>query len=283
MYQNLKKGCGNVSLFILYTKSAYFYNKMESNSRRKFIGRATVASLAACCLPSAESFAAATVRRQNQTLKTGAVILFQGDSITDGNRGRNSDPNHIMGHGYAFSIASRIGADYPEKKYQFYNRGISGNKVNDLENRWKAETLDLKPDVLSILVGVNDSSSVVFKREPVITVEKYEEIYTSLLEQTKATFPDILFVLCEPFILKGGRVTENWEAYYFDIVQRQAIVRRLATKYNSVFVGFQEVFDNACDNAPADYWIWDGVHPTVAGHELMAREWLKQVESRIRF
>jgi lysophospholipase L1-like esterase len=216
-------------------------------------------------------------------LKTGAVILFQGDSITDGNRGRNTDPNHIMGHGYAFSIASRVGADYPEKKYQFYNRGISGNKVTDLEKRWQVETLDLKPDVLSILVGVNDSSSVVFKREPIISVEKYEETYTSLLEQTKAAFPNILFVLCEPFILKGGRVTENWNAYHSDIVQRQAVVRKLATKFDGVFVGFQQVFDKACDRATAGYWIWDGVHPTVAGHELMAREWLKQVGKRISF
>jgi lysophospholipase L1-like esterase len=155
--------------------------------------------------------------------------------------------------------------------------------VNDLEKRWQAETLDLKPDVLSILVGVNDSSSVVLKREPFISVEKYEEIYTSLLEQTKAAFPTILFVLCEPFILKGGRVTENWDAYHSDIIQRQAVVRKLAAKYDTVFVSFQEVFDKACEKAPADYWIWDGVHPTVAGHELMAREWLKQVEKRIRF
>lgn len=256
---------------------------METNSRRKFIKVAALTSIAAYCLPPTESSAAVAVRTQNQSLKNGAVILFQGDSITDGNRGRNTDPNHIMGHGYAFSIASRVGADYPEKRYQFYNRGISGNKVNDLEERWQAETLDLKPDVLSILVGVNDSSSVVFKRDPVIPIEKYEEIYTSLLEQTKAAFPNILFVLCEPFILKGGRVTENWEAYHSDIVKRQAIVRKLAIKYNAVFVGFQEVFDKACEKATAGYWIWDGVHPTVAGHELMAREWLKQVGKRITF
>jgi len=133
------------------------------------------------------------------------------------------------------------------------------------------------------LVGVNDSSSVVLKRQPLISVEKYEEIYTSLLEQTKAAFPTILFVLCEPFILPVGKVKENWDAYHSDIVQRQTIVRNLAAKYNAVFVGFQEVFNIACDKAAADYWIWDGVHPTVAGHELMAREWLKQVEKRIKF
>jgi len=256
---------------------------METNSRRKFIRGAALASFAACCVPSVDSFAAIAIQTTIPSLKEGAVILFQGDSITDGNRGRNADPNHILGHGYQFSIGSRVGADYPGKKYVFYNRGISGNKVIDLEKRWKTDTLDLKPDVLSFLVGVNDSSSVVFQSEPVITVEMYEATYNALLEQTLAQFPDILFILCEPFILPVGKVKKNWDAYHSDIVQRQAVVRKLAEKYNAVFVSFQEVFDKACEKAPADYWIWDGVHPTVAGHELMAREWLKQVEKRIRF
>ena len=85
-----------------------------------------------------------------------ARILFQGDSITDGNRGRNSDPNHILGHGYVFLIAARWGAAYPEKDWTFLNRGVSGNTVADLSSRWQADTLDLQPDLLSILVGVND-------------------------------------------------------------------------------------------------------------------------------
>jgi lysophospholipase L1-like esterase len=256
---------------------------MENNSRRKFIRGAALTGIATYCLPQLETFAAIQSQPAKTRLKEGAVILFQGDSITDGNRGRNADPNHIMGHGYTFSIASRVGADYPAKRYQFYNRGISGNKVTDLEKRWQAETLDLKPDVLSILIGVNDSSSVVLSWPPVVSVEKYEETYNKLLDQTKAVFPKILYVLCEPFILKVGGVAENWDAYHSDIVQRQTVVRKLVEKYNTVFVGFQEVFDKACEKAPAGYWIWDGVHPTVAGHELMTREWLKQVEKQISF
>jgi lysophospholipase L1-like esterase len=254
---------------------------MTNQSRRKFIGNTAVTGLASCFLSVTEisenSF------QPEKRLKNGAVILFQGDSITDGNRGRNEDPNHIMGHGYAFSIASRVGADFPEKNYKFYNRGISGNKVTDLENRWQSDTLDLKPDVLSILVGVNDAASVVFTRPPVVSVEKYEDTYNALLEQTKTVFPDILFVLCEPFILKVGKVKENWEKYHQNIKQRQEVVKKLAVKHDAVFVASQEVFNNVCDKAPAEYWMWDGVHPTVAGHELLAREWLKQVEKRISF
>ena len=256
---------------------------MENNSRRNFIRGLALTGVASVCLPGMATLAGETKTGYKLKAGNGMVILFQGDSITDGNRGRNTDPNHILGHGYQFSIGSRLGADYPEKRMIFYNRGISGNKVIDLANRWQADTLDLKPDVLSILVGVNDSSSVVVHWEPVVTVEKYEETYKFLLDQTLAKFPNIVFVLCEPFILQVGKVKENWEAYHTDIIKRQAIVRKLATQYNAVFVGFQKVFDNACEKAPADYWIWDGVHPTVAGHELMAREWLKQVEKRIKF
>src|SRR5436189_5610224 len=86
----------------------------------------------------------------------GARILFQGDSITDGNRGRDADPNHILGHGYVFIIAAKYGAAFPELNLDFINRGISGNTVLDLEKRWQKDTLDLKPDVWSVLIGVND-------------------------------------------------------------------------------------------------------------------------------
>ncbi len=253
----------------------------KNHSRRSFIKGISLTGAAVTCFPVMESFALATNSERKMKAGKGMVILFQGDSITDGNRGRTKDPNHIMGHGYAFSIASRLGADLPEKQFTFYNRGISGNKVNDLATRWQADTLDLKPDVLSILVGVNDASSVVFQWEPVINIEKYEEGYKALLDQTLAKNPKVIFVLCEPFILPVGKVKDNWEPYHADIINRQLVVRKLASQYNAVFVGFQEVFEKACKRAPADYWIWDGVHPTVAGHELMAREWLKQVGKRI--
>ena len=255
---------------------------MKQYSRRKFIGNTASAGLAGCFMPATGALGVNSVQPEKR-LKNNAVILFQGDSITDGNRGRNEDPNHIMGHGYAFSIASRVGADFPEKNYKFYNRGISGHKITDLESRWQKDTLDLKPDVLSMLIGVNDAASVIFNRPPVVPVEKYEETYDSLLEQTQSQYPEILFVLCEPFILKVGKVADNLDAYLADISKRREVVKKLAAKFDAVFVPSQEVFNKACEKAPAEYWMWDGVHPTVAGHELLAREWLKQVKSRISF
>lgn len=255
---------------------------MNKYSRRRFIGNTTAAGLASCFLPVTGTSAENSVQPGNR-LKNNAVILFQGDSITDGNRRRNEDLNHIMGHGYAFSIASRVGVDFPKKNYKFYNCGISGHKITDLADRWQKDTLDLKPDVLSILVGVNDTASVVFNRPPVVLVENYKETYDALLEQTRDINPEILFVLCEPFILKVGKVSENWEVYHADIDKRREAVKKLAAKFDAVFVPLQETFNDACKKAPAEYWMWDGVHPTVPGHELMAGEWLKQVEKRISF
>lgn len=262
---------------------------MKNHSRRQFIRGMALTGLGATIFSPLESRGHDMGNHtgwshpllQNPTLPEGKLILFQGDSITDGNRGRDEDPNHIMGHGYAFSIASRWGAAYPEKGFRFINKGISGNRIIDLAERWQQDTLDLKPDVLSILVGVNDSSSVVYNREPVVSVEQYEKQYQSLLKKTREELPDLVFVLCQPFILPVGKVKENWATYQPDLARRQEVVENLALQYDAVFIGLQEVFDLACEKAPAEYWMWDGVHPTVAGHELVAREWIKQVGQRL--
>ena len=203
-------------------------------------------------------------------------ILFQGDSITDGNRGRSPDPNHILGHGYAFIIAAKYGATFADRNLTFLNRGISGNTVVDLEKRWQKDTLDLKPDVLSILIGVNDNSHNV-------PVDQYEQIYDQLLTETKAANPNIRFVLCEPFTLPVGARKTNWEPWYAGIKQRQEIVARLAAKHHAAHVHFQKVFDDACQRAPAEYWIWDGVHPTYSGHQLMADEWVRTVRELSKY
>lgn len=250
------------------------------NSRRTFLKTAGLTSLAAVTLPKtiADAYDKTTDNKNTNDL----IFLFQGDSITDGNRGRNFDPNHIMGHGYAFSIASRIGADFPEKKLKFYNRGISGNKVSDLEQRWKTDTLDLKPDVLSILIGINDISNFIWTNDSVFA-EKFEHTYASLLNQVKEQNPDILLVLCQPFILPVGKVKEKWDQYQSEIEKKQEIVRNLAQSYHAVLVDFQKVMNDACKRAPFDYWMWDGIHPTVPGHELLARQWIREVSKKLSF
>lgn len=240
-----------------------------------------MAGLATACLPPVVSKALPFEIYANQK-EENLIFLFQGDSITDGNRGRNNDPNHIMGHGYAFSIASRVGADFPERHLSFYNRGISGNKITDLNTRWQKDTLDIKPGVLSILVGVNDVDSVI-RQKDVVAVEKFKEVYRMLLDQTKAQLPACLLVVCEPFILPVGRVKDNLADWKNEMQKVQTIAARLAKEYSAVFIPLQTIFNKAATRASPEYWIWDGIHPTVAGHELITREWLKQVGKKLDF
>jgi lysophospholipase L1-like esterase len=197
-------------------------------------------------------------------------ILFQGDSITDGNRGRNADPNHILGHGYAFIIAAKFGAGFADRDLTFINRGVSGNTVRELEKRWKADTLDQKPDVLSVLIGVNDNGHGV-------PLEEYEQTYDKLLTEARAANPKLKLVLGEPFGLPVGGRKNDWEKWNAGLKARQAIVAKLAKKYDAVVVPFQKAFDEATKRAPAEHWIWDGVHPTYSGHQVMADEWVKTV------
>lgn len=211
------------------------------------------------------------------------IFLFQGDSITDGGRGRNEDWNHVMGQDYAYLISSRLWFDYPKKKYQFFNRGISGNKVTDLAARWQEDTLALKPDLLSILIGVNDVAAFM-KGDQNHSAEQYEKGYRSLLEQTRIVYPDIQFVLCEPFYLNvPNKKQDNPQLYSSEFEKRRQIVRRLSLEYNAIFVEFQHAFNQALQRAPAEYWIWDSIHPMPAGHEMMAREWIRQVNKKLKF
>ena len=208
-----------------------------------------------------------------------ARILFQGDSITDGGRGREQDINHDMGHGYAFLIASLLGYEQPEQQYQFFNRGISGNRIVDLFGRWQEDTLNLKPDVLSILVGVNDVGRE-FSEQAGVSAVKYEKVYASLIEESKSQLPDIEFVICEPFILPVGKVKDNWKEWNDEVCQRQEAAKRISAAYGTIYVPLQEPFNDACRQADESYWIWDGIHPTPAGHQLIANEWIKSVKNR---
>lgn len=236
-----------------------------------------MASIAPQFLP-AKSLDEGDVSRNNEV----TTFLFQGDSITDDNRTRNNDWNHVIGHGYQYIISSKLWYDFPKKGFHFFNRGISGNKVADLATRWQKDTLDIKPDVLSILIGINDTS-VYINGNKDFTAKQYEEGYRTLLQQTKLQLPEVQLVLCEPFVLPVGKVKDKWDDYSKEIEKKQKIVKRLSEETNAIFVGFQAVFNKALSKAPSEYWIWDGIHPMPAGHELMAREWMKQVGKKLQF
>ena len=247
---------------------------MNQNTRREFL-KSTIVLSAAASLPLVGNANTKTPTLNNSTdLK----ILFQGDSITDGNRTRNNDWNHVMGHGYQYIISSKLWYEHPERKFHFFNRGVSGNKVSDLAGRWQTDTLDIKPDILSVLIGVNDSNEAI-NNNPAYTKESYNQGYRDLLYRAQAGNPHLKFVICEPFLLPVGQVKNNWERWSDEVQSRQIVARDIAREFKAVFVPFQSAFNEALKRAPADYWIWDGIHPMPAGHELMARTWLKSVKS----
>lgn len=211
-------------------------------------------------------------------LHAGDVVLFQGDSITDGGRQRTgNDLNHTMGQDYAYIVAAEIGAAAPEQRLTFLNRGVSGERVVDLAARWREDTLALRPQLLSILIGVND---LLGEGDRAQTAEQYDAAYDALLAKTVAALPETNIVLGEPFVLPVGRYKDDYGRRMVEVKKRQAVVARLGAKYHLPVVQYQKAFDAALDKAPAEYWIWDGVHPTYAGHGLMAKEWLLTVNAR---
>jgi lysophospholipase L1-like esterase len=206
--------------------------------------------------------------------QAGNRILFQGDSITDGARGRNNDPNHLLGHSYAFLVAAKYGARYPERNLGFFNRGISGNKIPELAGRWQKDTIDLQPTVVSILIGVNDIWHPLNGGQEV-SADKFEAGYDQLLTETAAALPQAKIILCEPFITPGKATSEKWDVWQGHVQKFQTIVAKLGAKHHAPVVKLQKVFDDACKRAPAEYWVWDGVHPTYAGNQLIADEWVR--------
>lgn len=204
-------------------------------------------------------------------------ILFQGDSITDCGRNRE---NHIyVGDGYPVHVKAQLGYDYPGM-YDFQNRAISGNRVVDVYSRIKADIINLRPDYMSLLVGVNDVWHE-FDFQNGVSAQKYEKIYSMLIEEVKAELPDIKIMILEPFCLRGT-ATENseefpdkWNMFSFAVRERAEKAKAVAEKYDLLFVPLQEKFDEALSKAPSNYWLVDGVHPLAPGHELIAREWLK--------
>ncbi len=243
-------------------------------SRRRLITCGTAVAAAAV----ATSNRPTTARAAAPKLGQGATILFQGDSITDAGRDKGAQGNandaRMLGRGYPSPIAGGLLADHAKLGLKIYNRGISGNKVPDLDARWEADCLDLKPDVLSILIGVNDIWHKLNGRYDG-TPEVYRVGFSALLERTRAALPEVTFVVCEPFVMRCGSVTDEW---FPEFETRRAHAEEVARKAGAIWVPFQQKFDEAiaAGTEPA-YWAGDGVHPTHAGHALMAKTWRETV------
>ena len=199
-------------------------------------------------------------------------ILFQGDSITDA--GRKREDGSSKGMGYPTLVSAKLGFEHPNE-YEFINRGISGNRVSDLLARIKIDMINETPDIMSILIGVNDVWHEIVNGNG-IRADLFETIYDLLITELKSALPDLRIMIMEPFVLRGTATEANLEEFQREVALRGAAAKRVADKHGLEFIPLQEKFDEAVNLAPESYWLRDGVHPTAAGHELIAREWIKQ-------
>jgi lysophospholipase L1-like esterase len=251
-------------------------------SRRNFLLKSTAGAAALASIPaivsSCASFKEKPSKEKYSLLGKSNTILFQGDSITDAGREKEHElPNNSrsFGWGYAFLAASALLNELPQKGLTIYNRGISGNKVFQLADRWEKDCLELNPNLLSILIGVNDYWHMRNGKYDG-TIEIYEQDFRALLKRTVEKLPNVKLVICQPYAVLNARVVdESWVA---PIKEYQAVALKLANEFKAIWVPFQEVFDEAVKYAPATYWTADGVHPAMPGAQLMAEAWLRAVE-----
>lgn len=249
----------------------------QSNNRRSFIKKAALGGIVAVSIPEILSAAIASEGYKKTRLEKNNVILFQGDSITDAGRKRDDNSynnSNVLGSGYPMLAGAALLERYPSLDLKVYNKGISGNKVYQLAERWDKDCLEIKPDILSILIGVNDIWHKLDGKYDG-TIEIYKKDYITLLEKTKKALPDIKLIICEPFAVNGVKaVNDKW---YPEFYSYQKTALEIATLFEATFIPYQKIFDEAQKQAPGVYWTPDGVHPSLAGAQLMAHAWLDAV------
>lgn len=207
------------------------------------------------------------------------ILVFQGDSITDGGRGRpegpvSNDPNHYIGHSFPYLISAELAYKYIDKNPMFYSRGISGNDSLEMYARWRTDCINLNPTIINVLIGTNDAGKWIYEKGG-SSPEQYDRILRMLIEDTKKELPNVRFVFCEPFYfdLDGS---EKSKERFKDIKIRQEAVRKISDDYNCTFVPLQELLEQYAEKVgdPAKI-LWDGVHPTILGHSIIAEQWFE--------
>lgn len=208
-------------------------------------------------------------------------VLFQGDSITD--CGRSREVLTDVGNGYPYLVRAHYGLEKPGQ-FEILNRGISGNRSVDVYARIKQDIINLKPDYMSILMGVNDVWHELSIQNGVDT-PKFERIYTMLIEEVLEALPDIKLMILEPYALPGSATegtledgTDKYTAFRKDTEDKSAACRRVAEKFHIPFVPLQAKLDAMVEAYGTESVSYDGVHPNVTGHLLIARAWMEAFE-----
>ena len=230
-------------------------------------------------------------------------VLFTGDSITDADRTtlvrgaqewlsqdptataerKNQVVNGILGAGYPLLVASQLSGEEPDR-YEFLNRGVSGNRIVDLDARIKVDCINLKPDVVSILIGVNDVWHQLGEERNGVDAEKFRRVYESMLREIHQALPGVKFLLLEPYVLPGPATRDQWEVFRREVDKRRQVVQELAQLFwvecdlHIPVIDTQRLLDQACERSSPAHWSADGVHPTPAGHWLIAQEWIRRFQ-----
>ena len=208
-------------------------------------------------------------------------ILFLGDSITDVGRNTHNGSLVSIGQGYPLLVDGCLSVKYPGE-YEFENLGISGNRIVDVYARIKADCWNHAPDLISILIGVNDVWHEFGGRNGV-EADRFYNVYKMLVTDTKKALPESRkMILMEPFVLKASATEGAWDLFRGETEKRAEAVRRIAEETGQIFLPLQAMFDEAAKKMPASYWLGDGVHPTPAGHQLIADAWVKTFEENFR-
>lgn len=238
------------------------------------------------------------------TLNSNDIVLFSGDSITDGNRGHSMDCNHIMGHGFQYIIASKLALENAEAMPKFFNKGYSGARMADLFGKWQADVIENKPTVLSILDGTNDGLfGFINKISAEEAAQQFKDNLIKALEVTREKFPQIKIIICEPFYFpiydkstgfdfvphpyceeNHGRPDrdETRECIEYRLKATKLIAeyaKEIAEKYADAFVPIYDDMAREIAKSRTEYFMWDGTHPTITGHEVIARAWLNATEN----
>ncbi len=228
------------------------------------------------------------------------VVMFSGDSITEGARVRKMDCNHVLGHGFQYTVAGELALEYAAEAPKFANKAYSGATMYQLFEKWNEDIIANKPTVINILAGVNDANCGFHQgKTPEEAAERYYNALKGAIELSKKELPEVRIIVCEPFYFPLDKTdlsmkftphyeceehfnrpdtgeTEEQMAYMTEAVSLIGKKARLAAEETGCyFVEFCECFEKAIENSRREYFTWDGTHPTVAGHALMARQWLK--------
>jgi lysophospholipase L1-like esterase len=249
-----------------------------NNNRRNFIKKAALGGLMAVSIPEILSESMMPSATKKNSLGKDNIILFQGDSITDAGRIREENSfnnSRSLGSGYPMLAGAELLGKYASLNLKVFNKGVSGNKVFQLADRWDADCLDIKPDILSILIGVNDIWHKL-NGQYNGTVEIYKHDYIALLERTKKALPNVKLIICEPFAVPGVKAVDD--KWYPEFYGYQKAAREISDQFGATFIPYQRIYDEAQKQAPGAYWTPDGVHPTLAGAQLMSQAWVEAVK-----